>query len=356
MSRVRVHPVRRLPQHLRHQSRSEQAEAPLRPRPRPTPPTRSTPTRSRRRARGSTSVDNIFDRRRPGRRRSRVIDAGGIGPVQSSQVDADWKGAWDDNPHFHAPSSCLTTIPAPVDRGRRPARPSTSSTPSPADALQTARRGRRRQERAHRRVSPTVVRDFLAARLIDHAHVVVVPILLGRGVQLLAWPRRASRTTRRSRTIRPRASSRTSRSLAPELRDDRRRLMTEPTGKLIAVSDQALSDLWWFTSYLVRQTLHKVVRALAEGGAPTSSVRGLPPPEAAPAERPGRPPRAHEEAADRPAQGAWSRLHRSLRWLLDHRQHDALREDEDLPAGARAGVGCKAFVSSQPTSGTALLG
>jgi dihydrofolate reductase len=29
-----------------------------------------------------------------------------------------------------------------------------------------------------------VVRAFLAARLIDHMHVVVVPILLGRGVRL----------------------------------------------------------------------------------------------------------------------------------------------------------------------------
>ena len=31
---------------------------------------------------------------------------------------------------------------------------------------------------------PTVVRDFLAADLIDTAHFVLVPILLGRGVRL----------------------------------------------------------------------------------------------------------------------------------------------------------------------------
>jgi dihydrofolate reductase len=31
---------------------------------------------------------------------------------------------------------------------------------------------------------PGTVRDFLAADLIDHLHVVVVPILLGRGVRL----------------------------------------------------------------------------------------------------------------------------------------------------------------------------
>ena len=29
-----------------------------------------------------------------------------------------------------------------------------------------------------------MIRDFLAAGLVDHMHVVVVPILLGRGVRL----------------------------------------------------------------------------------------------------------------------------------------------------------------------------
>lgn len=32
-----------------------------------------------------------------------------------------------------------------------------------------------------------MIRDFLAAGLVDHMHVVVVPILLGRGVRL--WNR-----------------------------------------------------------------------------------------------------------------------------------------------------------------------
>src|SRR5689334_23729962 len=30
----------------------------------------------------------------------------------------------------------------------------------------------------------TVIRDFLAAGLVDHMHIVLVPILLGRGVRL----------------------------------------------------------------------------------------------------------------------------------------------------------------------------
>lgn len=31
---------------------------------------------------------------------------------------------------------------------------------------------------------PTIIREFLAAGLVDYLHVVVVPILLGRGVRL----------------------------------------------------------------------------------------------------------------------------------------------------------------------------
>ncbi len=55
---------------------------------------------------------------------------------------------------------------------------------SPAEALGTARAAAGGQD-VRIGGGPTVIRDFLAARLIDHLHVVVVPILLGRGVRLL---------------------------------------------------------------------------------------------------------------------------------------------------------------------------
>jgi dihydrofolate reductase len=54
---------------------------------------------------------------------------------------------------------------------------------SPAEALAAAREAAGGQDvRIGGGVS--VVRDFLAAGLIDHMHIVVVPILLGRGVRL----------------------------------------------------------------------------------------------------------------------------------------------------------------------------
>jgi dihydrofolate reductase len=54
---------------------------------------------------------------------------------------------------------------------------------SPAEALATAREATGGQD-VRIGGGPTVIRDFLAAGLVDHLHVVVVPILLGRGVRL----------------------------------------------------------------------------------------------------------------------------------------------------------------------------
>jgi dihydrofolate reductase len=54
---------------------------------------------------------------------------------------------------------------------------------SPAEALKAAREAAGGQD-VRVGGGATVIRDFLAARLIDHLHVVVVPILLGRGVRL----------------------------------------------------------------------------------------------------------------------------------------------------------------------------
>jgi dihydrofolate reductase len=53
----------------------------------------------------------------------------------------------------------------------------------PAEALETAREAAGGQD-VRIGGGPTVIRDFLAAGLIDHMHVTVVPILLGRGVRL----------------------------------------------------------------------------------------------------------------------------------------------------------------------------
>jgi dihydrofolate reductase len=57
---------------------------------------------------------------------------------------------------------------------------------SPAEALETAREAAGGQD-VRLGGGATVIRDFLAAGLVDHMHIVVVPILLGRGARL--WER-----------------------------------------------------------------------------------------------------------------------------------------------------------------------
>jgi dihydrofolate reductase len=54
---------------------------------------------------------------------------------------------------------------------------------TPAEALQTAREAADGQD-IRIGGGPTVVRDFLAAGLVDHMHLVQVPIVLGRGVRI----------------------------------------------------------------------------------------------------------------------------------------------------------------------------
>jgi len=66
---------------------------------------------------------------------------------------------------------------------------------APADALGVARDGAAGQD-VRIGGGPTMMRAFIAAGLVDHLHVVQVPILLGRGVRLwTAWRHWSSSTT-----------------------------------------------------------------------------------------------------------------------------------------------------------------
>ena len=96
--------------------------------------------------------------------------------------DPEWKGAWGPNPPFHSPVFVLT------HHTRPPIEMEGGTTfhflnESPDKALETARKAADGQD-VRIGGGATVVREFFAAGLIDHMHVVVVPILLGRGVRL----------------------------------------------------------------------------------------------------------------------------------------------------------------------------
>ena len=110
-----------------------------------------------------------------------IMGAGKFGPP-GWQHDPEWRGWWGEDPPFHTPTFVLTHTP-------RPSSEMEGGTTfhfldaEPVDALDVARDA---AEGGDVRIGggPTVLRAFLAAGLVDHLHLVQVPILLGRGVRL----------------------------------------------------------------------------------------------------------------------------------------------------------------------------
>jgi dihydrofolate reductase len=130
---------------------------------------------------GSGGIDDAFTQRFAPGIGAEIMGANKFG-YPGWQEDPEWNGPWGDNPPFHTPTFILTHRP-------RPSIEMEGGTTfhfidaSPAEALETAREAAGGQD-VRIGGGPTVVRDFLAARLIDQMHIVVVPILLGRGVRL----------------------------------------------------------------------------------------------------------------------------------------------------------------------------
>jgi dihydrofolate reductase len=130
---------------------------------------------------GTGGIDDAFVRLHGPGIGAEVMGAGKFGPPGWHE-DPQWKGAWGPNPPFHTPTFVLTHHP-------RPSIEMEGGTTyhfidaSPAEALEAAREAAGGQD-VRIGGGPTVIRDFLAAGLVDHLHVVVVPILLGRGVRL----------------------------------------------------------------------------------------------------------------------------------------------------------------------------
>lgn len=130
---------------------------------------------------GTAGVDDAFAQRHSVGIGAEIMGANKFGPP-GWQDDPEWRGWWGPNPPFHTPTFVLThrlLPPMPMEGGTI----FHFLDATPAVALKTA------QEAAGGldvRIGggPTVVRDFLAAGLIDHMHVVQVPIVLGRGVRL----------------------------------------------------------------------------------------------------------------------------------------------------------------------------
>jgi len=130
---------------------------------------------------GSAGIDDALLRLHDPGVGAEIMGSGKFGPP-GWHDDPGWKGWWGPNPPFHTPTFVLTHHPRP------PIEMEGGTTfhfldASPADALATARSAAGGQD-VRIGGGATTIREFLAAGLIDQMHVVVVPIVLGRGVRL----------------------------------------------------------------------------------------------------------------------------------------------------------------------------
>ena len=131
---------------------------------------------------GSTGVDDAFASNWGPGIGAEIMGRNKFGPQRGPWVDEEWKGWWGDNPVFHTPVFVLTHHPRPslemeggttfhfLDAG-------------PAEALAAARQTAGGLD-IRIGGGPSIIRQFLAADLVDHLHIVVVPIVLGRGERL----------------------------------------------------------------------------------------------------------------------------------------------------------------------------
>ena len=135
---------------------------------------------------GSTGADDLFARWHDLGVGAEIMGRGKFGPQTGAWTDVgtdrEWRGWWGEDPPFHTPVFVLTHHP-------RPSIEMAGGTvfhfvdAAPAEALELAREAAGGLD-VRLGGGATVVRDFLAADLVDLLHVVQVPVLLGRGVRL----------------------------------------------------------------------------------------------------------------------------------------------------------------------------
>jgi len=107
-----------------------------------------------------------------------------FGPQRGPWSDDGWKGWWGNNPPYHVPVFVLThhaRDPIPMEGG--------TTFHFVTDGIHAAlRRAKEAAKGKDVRLGGGVatVRQYLAERLIDEIHLVISPVLLGRGEHLLS--------------------------------------------------------------------------------------------------------------------------------------------------------------------------
>jgi dihydrofolate reductase len=131
---------------------------------------------------GSIGIDDAFANNWGPGVGVEIMGRNKFGPQRGPWTDEEWKGWWGDNPPFHTPVLILTHHPRPTIE-MKGGTTFQFINASPAEALEVARQAAGGLD-VRIGGGPSTIRQFLAADLIDHMHIAIVPIVLGRGERL----------------------------------------------------------------------------------------------------------------------------------------------------------------------------
>ncbi|UDY22876.1 dihydrofolate reductase family protein [Nocardioides sp. Kera G14] len=130
---------------------------------------------------GTTGVDDSYAQAYFDELGAEIMGAGMFG-LHDFPDDPDWRGWWGDEPPFRIPVFVLThTARQALEFENGTVFHFLTATPHEVLARAVDVAGGK-----DIRVGggPSVVRDFLSLGLVDHLHVAIAPILLGRGIRL----------------------------------------------------------------------------------------------------------------------------------------------------------------------------
>ncbi len=133
---------------------------------------------------GREDVDDDFAARGFANLGAWILGRNMFGPVRGAWPDDSWKGWWGDTPPYHVPVFVLThhaRAPLTMDGG--------TTFYFVTDGIHAAlERAKEAAQGKDIRLGGGVatIRQYLTAGLIDEIHLVISPVLLGRGESLLA--------------------------------------------------------------------------------------------------------------------------------------------------------------------------
>lgn len=130
---------------------------------------------------GTTGVDDRYAKDYFDNIGAEIMGAGKFG-FHAFPDNPDWRGWWGENPPFRCPVFVLThkSRPSLAMKGGTTFHFISASPPEALVKATAAANGKDVRIGG----GPTIVREYLKAGLVDHLHVAIAPILLGRGIRL----------------------------------------------------------------------------------------------------------------------------------------------------------------------------